>query len=52
MPPVPKIAQLVASYFGSGRGLKRDAIFWMKTRGYNEWPDGRRLEDVIVTNGK
>lgn len=30
----------------------RDAIFWMKTRGYKEWPDGRRLEDVIVTNGK
>lgn len=28
-----------------------DAIAWMKAKGYRAWPDGRRLEDVIVFEG-
>jgi hypothetical protein len=28
------------------------AIAWLKSKGYASWPDGRRLEDVIMTKAK
>jgi SPP1 gp7 family putative phage head morphogenesis protein len=30
----------------------KDAIDWMKSKGYRTWPDGRKLEDVIITRAK
>jgi SPP1 gp7 family putative phage head morphogenesis protein len=30
----------------------KDAIAWLKQRGYTSWPDGRKLEDVIITKAK
>jgi SPP1 gp7 family putative phage head morphogenesis protein len=30
----------------------KDAIAWMRSKGYSTWPDGRALEDVIMTKAK
>lgn len=30
----------------------RDAITWMKSKGYKTWPDGRALDDVIISKAK
>lgn len=30
----------------------KDAIAWMKSRGYSTWPDGRKLEEVITSKEK
>lgn len=30
----------------------KEAIAWLKSRGYDAWPDGRKLEDVIMTKAK
>lgn len=30
----------------------KDAIAWMQSRGYKSWPDGRRLDEVIITKAK
>jgi len=30
----------------------KDAINWMQSRGYKSWPDGRRLDEVIITKAK
>jgi len=30
----------------------KQAIAWMRDRGYSTWPDGRKLEEVIITKAK
>jgi hypothetical protein len=29
-----------------------EAIQWMRSKGYKDWPDGRKLEEVIITKAK
>lgn len=30
----------------------KDAIAWLKGRGYKAWPDGRKLEEVVITKAQ